>query len=453
MITTINSTNISTPKIKKNTSNNNITFQGAGSVKFLDKFIKSQENLSHTRFIQGTMTNWFPKAVLSRSVVDFCEFSFLEFLESGLFYFAAPFFGENLYRNKLFKAIQPKKLKEPIIKNVSKSLEEIEKTNLDKSVKNRLKTTKGGILLACLAVPALEYSIGFAKNLFTLKVFKVSNFDNVANLNKNKKEDNNQQQRVEKHSKSALKKTAGIISGGILGGLALASFGHNSKAAIKFSEILLEPGQQISKLLHKLNIKSENTDRFLKEYLKLDFTNNNGKLALSKGQLAVICTTGLFGYSSAAKDRGKLDFYEVWTRVPLVVLYTIFGSSILDAGFKKYLAKKGKFPELIKHNADGRIGDIPTRKDLPQIAERLSKINNTSKNLELEKLIKQKAVITGVPYLFSLVAMGFTLSAVSRIWTKYRYNHGIKSEVSQNNGQAPLKLQPAFGGFNIKTRI
>jgi len=453
MISTINSNNISTPKIKKNNLNNNITFQSRGSIKFLDKFIKSQENLSHTRFIQGTMTNWFPKAVLSRSIVDFCEFSFLEFLESGLFYFAAPFFGEHLYRNKLFKAIQPKKFKEPIIKNVSKSLEEIEKTNLDKSVKNRLKTTKGGILLACLAVPALEYAIGFAKNLFTLKVFKVSNFDNVANLNKNKKEDNNQQQRVEKHSKSVLKKTAGIIGGGILGGLALAHFGHNSKAAVKFSETLLEPGQQISKLLHKLNIKSEKTDKFLKEYLKLDFTNNNGKLALSKGQLAVICTTGLFGYSNAAKDRGKLDFYEVWTRVPLVVLYTIFGSSILDAGFKKYLANKGKFPELIKRNTDNSIKDIPTRKDLPQIAERLSKINNTSKNLELDKLIKQKAVITGIPYLFSLVAMGFTLSAVSRIWTKYRYNHMVKSDTTQNNPQAPLKIQPAFGGFNIKTRI
>ena len=42
---------------------------------------------------------------------------------------------------------------------------------------------------------------------------------------------------------------------------------------------------------------------------------------------------------------------------------------------------------------------------------------------ELEKLIKQKSIITGVPYVFSLVALGFTLTAVTRLWTKYRYEH------------------------------
>ena len=61
-----------------------------GKTKFLDKFLRSQENLSHTRFIQGTLTNWFPKAALSRSFIDFSEFTFLEFIESGIFYFAAP---------------------------------------------------------------------------------------------------------------------------------------------------------------------------------------------------------------------------------------------------------------------------------------------------------------------------------------------------------------------------
>ena len=99
---------------------------------------------------------------------------------------------------------------------------------------------------------------------------------------------------------------------------------------------MLEPGVHISKLLHKAGIKSPKTDKFLADYLKLDFVNNNGKLALSKGQLAVTCITGLFGYSDAAKDRGKLDFYEVWTRVPLVVLYTIFGSYSLMAVSKNF---------------------------------------------------------------------------------------------------------------------
>lgn len=409
------------------------------TTKRLDKFLKSQENLSHTRFIQGTLTNWFPKAVLSRSFIDFSEFTFLEFLESGIFYFAAPFFGEHAFRNGIFKKIQPKKLQKTITKNIPKNLDEIKKSKLDKELKNRLTTTKGGIILGCITIPAMEYALGFAKNLFTLKVFKVSDFNNVANLNKEKTENTEQQKRVETHAKNVLLKTGLLSAGGIGAGLLLAGKGHKYKSARKFSEILLEPGEQISKLF---NIKSEKTNKFLKEYLKLDFANNNGKLALSKGQLAVICTTGLFGYSSAAKDRGKLDFYEVWTRVPLVVLYTIFGSSVLDAGFKKILANKGKFPELIKRGKDGVIQNIPTRKELPQIAEKLARQNKTTKEKELAELIKQKSIITGVPFLFSLAAMGFTLSAVSRIWTKYRYDH-------QQKHQHIAELNSSFQGFKV----
>lgn len=421
--------------------------------RYLDKFLKSQENLSSTRFIQGTLTNWFPKAVLSRSFIDFSEFTFLEFLESGIFYFAAPFFGEHAFRNGLFKAVQPKKIKDSVVKNLSQSLDDINKSKLDKGLKNRLKTTKGGIILACITVPALEYALGFAKNLFTLKVFKVSDFNNVANLNKEKTEDNKQQERVEKHSKSVLLKTGLLSAAGIGSGLLLARFGHNSKVAVKFSEALLEPGEQISKLLHKLGIKSEKTDNFLKDYLKLDFANSNGKFALSKGQLAVTCITGLFGYSSAAKDRGKLDFYEVWTRVPLVVLYTIFGSSILDAGFKKILANKRKFPELIKRNKNGNIAPVPSRKDLDGIACKLAKQNKTTVQEELAKLIKQKSIITGVPFLFSLIAMGFTLSAVSRIWTKYRYDHQHKFQEQPLQKNFTPVTSPAFKGFSLKSGV
>lgn len=433
---------------------NKPTFKGANfskSTKFLDNFLKSQENLSTTRFIQGTLTNWLPKAVLSRSIADFSEFTFLEFLESGIFYFAAPAFGEHFFRNGLFKAIQPKHLKETVSKNLSKSVEEIKKSELSEEVKNRLTTTKAGVILGCITVPAMEYALGFAKNLFTLKVFKISDFNNVANLNKDKQENLEQQKRVESHSKSVLLKTGLLSAAGIGSGLLLASKGHNSSAARKFSHILLEPGIYISKGLHKLGIHSKNTDNFLKEYLKLDFDNNNGKLALSKGQLALTCITGLFGYSAAAKDRGKLDVYEVWTRVPLVVLYTIFGSSILDSGFKKILANKGKFPELIKKDENGNIAKIPTRKELPAIAEKLAKINKTTPDKELETLIKQKSIITGVPYLFSLLAMGFTLSAVSRIWTQYRYNHQVKNSESTTPSQKDfVQTSPAFQGFRLK---
>jgi len=454
MIQSLNNIYIDIPKSYNRTFTGG-TREFSRTTKYLDKFLKSQENLSHTRFIQGTLTNWFPKAVLSRSTADFSEFTFLEFIESGIFYFAAPFFGEKLFRNNLFRKIQPEKLKNVITDNLSNSVEKIKNSNLDKNIKNRLTTTKAGIILGCITVPAMEYALGFAKNLFTLKVFNISDFNNVANLDKVKTTNIEQKNRVEKHSKEVLLKS-GIVSGlGIAGGLLLSAAGHKSKTAQKLSEILLEPGANISNLLHKAGIKSQNADNFLKEYLKLDFTDNNGKFALSKGMLALTCTTGLFGYLSAAKDRGKLDYYEVLTRVPLVVLYTIFGSALLDAGFKKYLAKSGKFPELIKKNNAGKIAEVPSRKELAGIAETLAKKNKTTLNDELEKLIRQKSIITGIPFLFSLVAMGFTLSGVSRLWTKYRYNHQQKLQNANSNTpssvdtRAYINDRTVFQGFRL----
>lgn len=189
MIKSINNINLDNKYSFKSNSNKTPSFGNANlskEAKYLNKFIKSQENLSTTRFIQGTMTNWLPKAILSRSLVDFSEFTFLEFLESGLFYFAAPFLGEKLFRNGLFKNVQPKNLKNNVSSNLAKSLDEIKKSSLDKNLQKRLVSTKAGVVLACLAVPALEYGLGFAKNLFTLKVFKISDFNNVANLNKEK---------------------------------------------------------------------------------------------------------------------------------------------------------------------------------------------------------------------------------------------------------------------------
>lgn len=416
MLSSINNYEPKNLREKQKTNFKGITIPA--STRFLDGFVRSQENLSTTRFIQDTTTNWLPKAALSRSKADFWEFSLLEFVESGLFYFAAPVLGEHLFRNKIFNKIQPKQ----IMNNVTKSTSEIKKSALDATTKNKSIATKAGIITACLAVPAMEYALSFAKNLFTLKVFHLSDFNNVANLNSEQKEDEAQQNKVETHAKKELKKAGVLSAAGIGAGILLATHGHKSKTALKFSEALLNPAEPIKKGLHKVGLKSKKFDKFLEDYTKLDFDNKNGKFALSKGQLALTAITGLFGYSEAAKDRGKLDFYEVWTRVPLVVLYTIFGSAVFDEGFKKILAKNGKFPDLIKKSNDGSI-NVPSRKELPNIAEQVALKNNTSSKKELEKLIKQKSIITGIPYLFSLVAMGFTLTAVTRLWTKYRYEH------------------------------
>ena len=48
--------------------------------------------------------------------------------------------------------------------------------------------------------------------------------------------------------------------------------------------------------------------------------------------------------------------------------------------------------------------------------------------------------------------MGFVLSAVSRVWTKYRYNQQQKAAATQTQEQKSqdfVKLSPAFQGFKV----
>ncbi len=422
-----------------NKNNNKQSFKGITSnltdvAKAADIFLKSQENLSSTRFIQDTATNWFPKAIFSRSKADFAEMSFLEFIESAIFYFATPILGEKLFRNCIFKHFQPKALQNKINEQLPKTVEQITKnTALTEEVQRRAIATKAGILLACAIVPVAEYTLSFAKNLFTLKTFKKSNFNNIANLdkNQNEKEDKAQQERVEKNSKKQLKKAAIISASGIALGTALALFGHKSDGLQKAAKTILEPGKTLANTIEKTGVKSDKLSNILSKF-SLDFANNNGKLALSKGQLALTAILGLFGYSKAAEDRGKLDVAEVWTRVPLVVFYTIFGSELFEKGFTKILEKKNAFPDILKKSSDGTFS-TPLRAELPKIAENIAKVKNTSPVKELSRLTKEKAFISLVPYAFSLLFMGFTLSAITRLFTQYRYNKQLKEKTLNND--------------------
>ncbi len=409
-------------------SNSDFLFNTIGkSLKPLDSFIKMQENLSSTRFIQDTATNWVPKALFTRSKADFAEMSFLEFLESAIFYFAPGLLGEFVSRKLLFSKFLPKEARKELNKHIPKSASEILKNPelTNNGAAKRLIPVKAAIVLSCICIPAAEYALSFAKNLFTLKLFKKADFNNIANLDKNQNENKEHQEKVEKSAKSHIKK-AGIISlVGLGSAVGLAALGHKSAALQKVSKTILSPGETIYKGFEKLGVKSKKIQNFLQTYVNFDFDSSDGKLALSKGQLAVTAISGFFGYNSAAKDRGRLDQLEVLTRVPLVVFYTIFGSSLFENGFKKILNKKNIFPELIKKSENGAL-IVPSRKELPELALKLAKDKGTKVEDEFKRLIKGKATITAVPYLFSLIFMGFSLAAISRLWTQYRFDKSQK---------------------------
>lgn len=398
---------------------NQLSFQNKGdfSTRASKFFVKTQEDLKWTRFIQCEVTNLTPKAVFARSVADISEQTFLELTEAALFFFAPAVLGK-FFKNTLSK-LHPKEIREQVAEHIVKHTDELIKDT--GKVSKRALTTKAGIVLACAMIPAGEFALSFAKNLFTLKVFKKSDFNNIANLNAEQKEDKKHQQFVEQSAYSHFKKFGLISAGGLISGVALAKYGHKSTALQKFSEILLQPGAHIAKGLEKAGLRNEKVKNFFKKYITPDFDVSGGKLSLSKGQLLISTVTGLFGYSAAGRDRGKLDQLEVWTRVPLVVFYTVFGSSMFEHVFKNHLLKKNKYPHFIKKE-NGEFKALPSLKDIEKFASAEALKKGTQKSAEYAKLVKQKTLILGVPYAFTLVFFGFLLAGISRLWTQYRYN-------------------------------
>ena len=63
-----------------------------------------------------------------------------------------------------------------------------------------------------MAIPLTEFSLNYIKNLMTLKVFKKSDFKNIASL-ENTKEDISHQEKVKKSAQKHIGLAAGIYAG------------------------------------------------------------------------------------------------------------------------------------------------------------------------------------------------------------------------------------------------
>lgn len=371
-------------------------------LKLAGKFIAHNESasgLSTSRFIQDTSTQLIPKAIFSRSKADLCENTFLETAESAVVYFLPQLLGE-----KIFRKVFSKNLNSNQKALVGKSYEFI-KNNPNKS---KIIPIKAAIALTSLIIPILVFTLNYFKNLLTIKAFKQSDFVNIASLDK-KDEDKN---KINKVKKSAYKNLiyAFIASAlSILGAILLAKKGNKSKKLMEISEFILSPGDKISKNNKKIK-------DFVNKYFSIDYTNENGKLNLSKGQLTSCVLIGGLGYFGAAYDRGKENFMETLFRYPIVGLYVISGSEFFENGFKRILKKSGKCRETIKNNLD-----VVKFDELNKLAKALSDKNNTDIKSEYKKLVKQKSLITLIPFIFSIGIMGFFVCAITNLSTKLRY--------------------------------
>ncbi len=385
-----------------------LTFDAVKSLskpqKYVYNFIKMQESegdLANVRFVQDTAVNWAPKAVFSRSVADFADMSFLEFMESLQVYYGPKILGENLFRK-----IYSKKLNPDAKKILSTPAEKL--INENSKHKDDLMPVKAAIAVSALAIPLMEYSLNYVKNIFTLKLFKQADFNNIANLNKNKSEDKQKQDKVKKSAKKHIKIAAGLLSGCLALSALLVVRGKKSASLKYLSELILAPGNKIFK-------NKEKAASFNKCF-SIDFKDDNGKLGLSRGQLTACVLAGFFGYTGAAKDRGNQNFKEVLYRYPLVGLYVITGSEKLEEAFKMVLRKNPKYKDIIDEKLK-----VPGLKALPELAKSLAEKNQTSQQFEYKKLFKQKAMITAVPFFFGIGFMGLFVAGISRYFTQYRF--------------------------------
>ena len=152
------------------------------TTKFLAKQEQS-ESLSHVRFVQDTVTNLIPKATFARSFADLSENSFQEVGESVLVYYTPKLLG-----NGFFRPLYERGLDAAARQKISTPMTELNKdASISAEKLKEIKPIKAAIAASCLIIPLAEYSLCYLKNLFTLKVFHQADFNNIANLNKDKK--------------------------------------------------------------------------------------------------------------------------------------------------------------------------------------------------------------------------------------------------------------------------
>lgn len=384
------------------------------SLKLASKFVAYQEGasgLSASRLIQDTGTCLLPKATFSRSKEDLAENTFLELSENTIVYLGPAVLGEKVARKVFSRGLNSSE-KELIAKSVK------ELSAMSPDVKKKIVPIKAAIALSAMLIPLAEFSLSYLKNLFTLSVFKKSDFQNIASLEKNE-EDKEQQTRVRKSAKDKVA-LAGMIYGGLLAtSILLAQKGKNHKSLQELSELILNPGEK----LFKQNSKKSN---FVNKYFSQDFNSENGKLVLSKGQLTSCVTIGGLGYFGASADRGRENLLETASRFPLVGFYIITGGELFDRGFKKLLCKLNCCQDVI----DKKDLSSLTFSELEKKSVELAKQRCSTPAKEFKKLAKQKVLVNGVPYVFGIGVMGFFVAGMTNYFTRRRHN---KAKLNQNN--------------------
>ncbi|MGE0200189.1 MAG: hypothetical protein AB7P76_04390 [Candidatus Melainabacteria bacterium] len=421
--------------------------------KLATKFVNFKDSgtgNSGIAFLQDTLSVWAPKSLLTRSLVDFVEMSYLEFVESALFYFSSSNAGALLH--KAYKkalpngrhGVTPDHLTTPL-KNLYNTSGKLVRKGLQETVENpeqlrRITATKAGIIIASVGAVgmAAEYALSFAKNLMTKHVFKVEEFKKVANLS----DDNGKNPEAMAKSSRRIRESA-VISAGLVG-LAgvVAALGHRSPLLSKGLEKFVSVFD--FKFAPVLNKKTGQTVM---------------KYKLGRGQLTAIIAAGMTSYVDAARDH--LERMEVATRVLLTGPYLASGGSLFSIAALKLLKNKYKDSVIIQDKSHPNWAQKHTRlatKDMQTVFNEvveteLAKLGKTAERLtgaERTELynavrnnpaIKGKLTLTWGPLLFGMATIGLGVTGLMRYWTAQRYKRQ-QAEAAANPDQAALPPQP-----------
>jgi hypothetical protein len=392
------------------------------------------ESFSAMKFIQDTGILWVPKSLVSRSLTEWFEVTFTEFIESAYFYFAAPLSAQKGFMPLYHKLAKHK----PDPKLLRTAIDEIPKDSL-----KHVLPLKTAVVLSSVGAVSVagEYALNFVKNLITAKGLHQTNFSDVVALSKQDKKQGKRPKTLDTPQEAAQNKS--VIEKAnrrILQCLGAAS------ALVGASVFLARRGAEIPALEKPLY-------QFVKRF---DFNYGNPKkFGLTAQQLRwLIMPLAVTGYIDAARD--KLERWEVTPRVILSGFYLAKGADMLE---NRILAEgKKRVPHLF--DAKGNPKSINTivhdslqksRATLTALAkETATPVTDEAvyqlSMAHLQKDLKAKNMLFYPQYLFGISVIGLAVALLNRHLTRERFERGFGAKtLTTTSPKQALTAHPTAG--------
>lgn len=296
-------------------------YGGAGS-KLITKMLELDQGVhgnAASMFLADSMTVWAPKAAFVRSLPEFVEMTFLEYVESGLFYFMPSLLAQYFFK-RAFMGLNPKSRQfkpELLTKDLSK---------LTPQMAKKVAPVKMAIILASVgAAFAGEYALSFVKNLMTKGLFNLTRFDEVAALKDGKQKseeatDGGKDPVTEKAHRRI--KQCGVLAATCIALATLMTLkGINSKAGM-------------------------NASKFVSRFLDFRYgKDSKGAITfgLGAGQIFTVIYAGATSYADAARD--ALERIEVGIRANITAWYLAFGSLMLKRTMLRHFLTNKAFQD------------------------------------------------------------------------------------------------------------